>query len=164
MNDKDEWRECHAGMQALGMGDEELSQILSILSAILMLGQLDFEAEGADKSRIVDQKPIEVVAELLQCDKELLAQGMVQRTYSANNQHVLTPLNVEKAQYTRDALAKAIYFRLFQYVVFRINEAIAMQGKGPAITKAKAARTVGILDIYGFEVFEQNSFEQFTIN
>jgi myosin-1 len=90
---------------------------------------------------------------------------MVQRTYTANKQDVLTPLNAEQAKYTRDALAKAIYFRLFDYIVARINEAIKINDSGAAASsssksKAKSVRTIGVLDIYGFEIFVSNSFEQ----
>jgi len=167
MDDREDWAECVAGMGAMGMTEAEIGHVRSILAAVLWLGNIDFVAEGADKSRVADQKPVEVVAQLLGCDKALLAQGMVQRTYSANKQDVLTPLNADQAKYTRDALAKAIYFRLFDYIVARINTAI--QTSDPSASsggskKAKALRTIGVLDIYGFEIFVSNSFEQFCIN
>lgn len=65
-------------------------------------------------------------------------------------------LNVEQASYTRDAWAKALYSRLFDYLVKSVNEAMKTS-KGELLT-------VGVLDIYGFEIFERNGFEQFCIN
>jgi myosin heavy subunit len=154
MNDKEEWGLTLEGMQAIGMNDEEVDSILRILSAILWLGQLEFAADGADKSKIVDSRPIEVVASLLGCDAKLLAQGMSARTYSANNSSVLTPLNAEQATYTREAFAKAIYFRLFDFIVSRINEAIKTSGAPGATSassssssKTKSVRTIGVLDV-----------------
>jgi myosin-1 len=165
MDDREEWGECMAGMQAMSMSETEIGHVRSILAAVLWLGNIDFVAEGADKSRIANMKPVEVAASLLGCDVKLLAQGMVQRTYTANKQDVLTPLNAEQAKYTRDALAKAIYFRLFDYIVARINEAIKINDSGAAASsssksKTKSVRTIGVLDIYGFEIFVSNSFEQ----
>ena len=178
MDDADDWSETVEGMEAMGMSAGEIGNIRAILAAILMIGQIEFQADGADKSKIAHHKPVEIVAALLGCDVKLLAQGMVLRTYSANQSSVLTPLNKDQATYTRDALAKALYFRLFDYIVFRINEALAAKGVAGSASfsssssssssssgsKMKLIRTIGVLDIYGFEIFQSNSFEQFCIN
>lgn len=165
MNDHDEFRLCLDSMAELGISAGDIDLILRILSSVLWLGQLEFTSNGSDKdkSTIVDNRPIEVIAELLACDAKLLAQGMTQRTYAAANSAVLTPLNVDQAKYTRDALAKAIYFRLFDYIVFRINDAIHSSSGTAAVgssKKTKSTRTIAVLDIYGFEIFQNNGFEQ----
>lgn len=156
MNDKEEWGLTKDGMQAMGMSDQEIDGVLRVLSAVLWLGQLEFVADGADRSRLQDERPIGVVASLLGCDAKVLLQGMSARTFTANNSSVLTPLNVDQARYTRDALAKAIYFRLFDYIVHRINDAIqtnggAQQGNSSASSHKvqKKDRSIGVLDIYG---------------
>lgn len=152
MDDKEEYRDCVEGMAAMGMSEAEIGQVRAVLAAVLWLGQVEFVAEGADKCRVADPRPIEIVAQLLACDQRLLAQGMVSRTYSANNSSVLTPLNADQAKYTRDALAKATYFRLFDYIVSVINSAIKTNDAVAASaskSKSKTVRTIGVLDIYG---------------
>jgi myosin heavy subunit len=74
-----------------------------------------------------------------------------------NNQQVPSDLSPEQASSARDTLAKAIYDRLFQWVYGRINKAIAAP-------KEDIKAVIGVLDIYGFEIFQHNSFEQFCIN
>lgn len=66
------------------------------------------------------------------------------------------PLNPTQASAVRDALAKAIYNNLFEWIVSRVNVSMT--------TRSHVAQTIGILDIYGFEIFEKNSFEQICIN
>jgi myosin heavy subunit len=66
------------------------------------------------------------------------------------------PLNIVQATAVRDALAKAIYDKLFDWIVQRVNASMRARGQ--------VANTIGILDIYGFEIFETNSFEQLCIN
>lgn len=68
---------------------------------------------------------------------------------------------MEQAEYGRDALAKAIYERLFTWIVNRINKAILVPGTPK---QNQWNKVIGVLDIYGFEIFESNSFEQFCIN
>jgi len=66
------------------------------------------------------------------------------------------PLNIVQATAVRDALAKAIYDKLFDWIVQRVNASMRARGQ--------VANTIGILDIYGFEIFDTNSFEQLCIN
>jgi myosin I len=85
---------------------------------------------------------------------------MTSRYINAGGKEQLTYLNVEKARYTRDAFAKALYSRLFDWIVGRINQSLSTQNiKSQAITE-KNVKSIGVLDIYGFEIFETNSFEQ----
>lgn len=69
--------------------------------------------------------------------------------------------NVEQAEHGRDALAKAIYDRLFTWIIRRINKAILVPGTE---VQKRFHKVIGVLDIYGFEIFDTNSFEQFCIN
>uniref|UniRef100_A0A8C0FJ78 Myosin IH n=1 Tax=Bubo bubo TaxID=30461 RepID=A0A8C0FJ78_BUBBB len=80
-----------------------------------------------------------------------------------SNGHVLSPLNVDLAFYARDAVAKAIYGRTFTWLVNKINGSLA--NKVGFLSRDSTRKTViGLLDIYGFEVLDTNSFEQFCIN
>ncbi|KAG5851707.1 hypothetical protein ANANG_G00054560 [Anguilla anguilla] len=97
------------------------------------------------------------MCELLGTEQSVLERAFSFRTVEAKMEKVSTTLNVAQAYYARDALAKNLYSRLFSWLVNRINESIKAQTK----TRKKV---MGVLDIYGFEIFEDNSFEQFIIN
>lgn len=88
----------------------------------------------------------------------LLEKAITQRTISSGTQNraskIIIPLDETQAAFTRDALAKAVYERTFQWIVTKINEKLATKVPGKKLT-------IGVLDIYGFEVFDNNSFEQF---
>jgi myosin heavy subunit len=110
--------------------------------------------------QIADIDVLERAAEFLQVDILRLRTGLLFRSISAgrSDESFEVPLSVQQATYSRDTLASVIYANLFDYIVSRINESLKLDG-----TQASSL-FIGVLDIYGFEVFEKNSFEQLTIN
>ena len=88
--------------------------------------------------------------------KTKLTSRIIETKTGSVQEKIDVTLNVQQAEYTRDALAKGIYARLFDHLVSVINEAM--------VTKSANILNIGILDIYGFEIFDQNGFEQFCIN
>uniref|UniRef100_A0A8C3VEE4 Myosin IB n=1 Tax=Catharus ustulatus TaxID=91951 RepID=A0A8C3VEE4_CATUS len=111
---------------------------------------------GASEEFLCKCCPCEI-CELTGIDQSVLERAFSFRTVEAKQEKVSTTLNVAQAYYARDALAKNLYSRLFSWLVTRINESIKAQ------TKVRK-KVMGVLDIYGFEIFEDNSFEQFIIN
>uniref|UniRef100_A0A665V587 Myosin IB n=1 Tax=Echeneis naucrates TaxID=173247 RepID=A0A665V587_ECHNA len=103
-----------------------------------------------------DTLNLKEMCELLGIEQSVLERAFSYRTVEAKMEKVSTTLNVAQAYYARDALAKNLYSRLFSWLVTRINESIK-------VTKTRH-KVMGVLDIYGFEIFEDNSFEQFIIN
>lgn len=99
------------------------------------------------------------ILQLLGCIEIELKAALTNRTIEARGDVVTSPLNRDTAIYARDALAKAIYDRLFTWLVKRINSSLHSNAMN-----RKKNQVMGILDIYGFEVFPKNSFEQFCIN
>uniref|UniRef100_A0A803Y9T2 Myosin IH n=1 Tax=Meleagris gallopavo TaxID=9103 RepID=A0A803Y9T2_MELGA len=98
-----------------------------------------------------------VSLQLLGVHLSILQEALTHRKIEARSEEVLSPLNVDLAFYARDAVAKAIYGRTFTWLVNKINGSLA--------NKDSTRKTViGLLDIYGFEVLDTNSFEQFCIN
>jgi myosin I len=87
----------------------------------------------------------------------MLRDALTHRTIEARGDVVTSPLTVDQAQFAREALSKAIYDRLFTWLVTRLNESLQPEER-------KINPVIGILDIYGFEIFQKNSFEQFCIN
>uniref|UniRef100_A0A1B6CDD8 Myosin motor domain-containing protein n=3 Tax=Clastoptera arizonana TaxID=38151 RepID=A0A1B6CDD8_9HEMI len=158
INDNHNYKEVRKAMDVVELSKEEQEEIFSIVASVLHLGNVGFvEEEG--KARITNSISVEKVAKLLGCSELDLAQALTHRTINAQGDVVTSPLNRELAVYARDALAKAIYDRLFTWLVKRINKALQPQNNA-----SNNNSVMGILDIYGFEIFKHNSFEQFCIN
>uniref|UniRef100_A0A8C6WZA5 Unconventional myosin-Ib n=1 Tax=Neogobius melanostomus TaxID=47308 RepID=A0A8C6WZA5_9GOBI len=159
LDDAANFRTVRNAMQIVGFMEDEMQSVLELVAAVLKLGNIEFKPEsrcnGTDESRVKDKNDLKEMCELLGIEQSVLERAFSYRTVEAKMEKVSTTLNVSQAYYARDALAKNLYSRLFSWLVTRINESI----------KAKTRHKVmGVLDIYGFEIFEDNSFEQFIIN
>ncbi|XP_049449712.1 unconventional myosin-Ib isoform X2 [Epinephelus fuscoguttatus] len=161
LDDAANFRTVRNAMQIVGFMEDEVQSVLELVAAVLKLGNIEFKPEsrcnGTDESRIKDKNDLKEMCELLGIEQSVLERAFSYRTVEAKLEKVSTTLNVAQAYYARDALAKNLYSRLFSWLVTRINESIKAQ------TKARH-KVMGVLDIYGFEIFEDNSFEQFIIN
>ncbi|EKX73815.1 myosin, putative [Theileria equi strain WA] len=149
-----------AAMQTLGMSFDDVNTVFSIIAAILHLSNIQFVvnrdcSEGAVVSNSVEDSATKVT-ELLNVDSATLLNVLLCRTIKTAHEFYSKPLRVEEASDVRDAIAKNIYSILFDYIVKVANQAI---GYNP-----DAKLTCGILDIFGFECFTLNSFEQLCIN
>jgi len=87
--------------------------------------------------------------QLLGCQAKKLDRAFTHRTIDAKGDVVTSPLSRDMAIYTQDALAKAVYDRLFTWLVMRLNTSLQAQ-------EGQKKEVIGILDIYGFEIFERN--------
>ncbi|XP_023806697.1 unconventional myosin-Ib isoform X9 [Oryzias latipes] len=161
VDDAANFRTVRNAMQIVGFMEDEVQSVLQLVAAVLKLGNIEFKPEsrsnGLDESRVKDKNDLKEMCELLGIEQSVLERAFSYRTVEAKSEKVSTTLNVAQAYYARDALAKNLYSRLFSWLVTRINGSIKAQAK----TRHKV---MGVLDIYGFEIFEDNSFEQFIIN
>ncbi|CAI7810487.1 unnamed protein product [Closterium sp. NIES-53] len=134
--------------------------IFRVVAAILHLGNITFKGgTAADSSKLHGDKSkfhLEAVAELLRCEKKKLRESLLTRTLVTRDGNIKKDLDPAAAVVSRDTLAKTIYSRLFDWLVDKVNKSI---GQDP-----DCASIIGVLDIYGFETFQFNSFEQFCIN
>uniref|UniRef100_A0A8C5AQU4 non-specific serine/threonine protein kinase n=1 Tax=Gadus morhua TaxID=8049 RepID=A0A8C5AQU4_GADMO len=143
--------------KVIGFTLEELGSVYSTLAAILISGDLEFAAVASehqtDKSEISNIPVLENVASLLciRCDE--LQEALTSHCVVARGETIIRPNTVEKATEVRDAMGKALYGRLFSWIVNRINALLSTNDLN-----------IGILDIFGFENFKRNSFEQLCIN
>uniref|UniRef100_A0A8D2ZXH8 Unconventional myosin-Ib n=1 Tax=Scophthalmus maximus TaxID=52904 RepID=A0A8D2ZXH8_SCOMX len=164
LDDAANFRTVRNAMQIVGFMEDEVQSVLELVAAVLKLGNIEFKPEsrcnGTDESRIKDKNDLKEMCELLGIEQSVLERAFSYRTVEAKLEKVSTTLNVAQAYYARDALAKNLYSRLFSWLVTRINESIKVSN-AQAKTRHKV---MGVLDIYGFEIFEDNSFEQFIIN
>eukprot|EP01124_Arcella_intermedia_P008518 TRINITY_DN1538_c0_g4_i2.p1 TRINITY_DN1538_c0_g4~~TRINITY_DN1538_c0_g4_i2.p1 ORF type:complete len:877 (+),score=264.44 TRINITY_DN1538_c0_g4_i2:40-2670(+) len=152
------WKTTRHAFKTLNVKEEEQMQILKVLSAILCLGNIKFQ--GQDQVRIENREQIGKIAALLQLENSVVEQCLTVKFLSGGGRQSTygIPLTYQQAIENRDALAKALYSNLFDYLVNRLNTVLT--GKGTS----EDDKFIGVLDIYGFEVFTKNSLEQFCIN
>ncbi|KAK4785846.1 hypothetical protein SAY86_002535 [Trapa natans] len=160
LSDADEYLATRRAMDIVGISEEEQEAIFRVVAAILHLGNIEFsKGEETDSSVIKDDKSrshLNTTAELLRCDVKSLENAMIKRVMVTPEEIITRTLDPVAAVGSRDALAKTIYSRLFDWLVDKINISI---GQDP-----NSKTLIGVLDIYGFESFKFNSFEQFCIN
>uniref|UniRef100_A0A8C6QRY9 Unconventional myosin-Ia n=1 Tax=Nannospalax galili TaxID=1026970 RepID=A0A8C6QRY9_NANGA len=161
IDDASNFRAMQSAMTVIGFSDDEIQQVLEVTALVLKLGNVElmdeFQANGIPASGIRDEKTVREIGEMMGLNSEELERALCSRTMETAKEKVVTVLNVTQAQYARDALAKNVYSRLFNWIVNRINESIK-------VCTGEKRKVMGVLDIYGFEILEDNSFEQFVIN
>lgn len=148
-------------MKIIGMSQAEQDNLFRMLAAILWLGNITFAENDEGNAKITDQSVVDFVAYLLEVDashvNKALTLRVVETSRGGRRGSVYdVPLNPAQAIAVRDALSKAIYFNMFDWIVDRVNASLKARGA--------MSYSIGILDIYGFEIFERNSFEQLCIN
>ncbi|KAH6806610.1 myosin family protein with Dil, partial [Perilla frutescens var. frutescens] len=160
VSDAEEYLATRRAMDIVGISEDEQEAIFRIVAAILHLGNIEFsKGKEFDSSVIKDEKSrfhLNTTAELLKCDPKSLEDALIKRVMVTPEEVITRTLDPEAALGSRDALAKTVYSRLFDWIVEKINNSIGQDPNSKAI--------IGVLDIYGFESFKQNSFEQFCIN
>ncbi|XP_068445775.1 unconventional myosin-If [Clinocottus analis] len=157
-NDSKDFQETMEAMQVIGIPGDIQAQVLQIVAGILHLGNISF-IEAGNYGQVESTDLLAFPAYLLGIDPSRLQDKLTSRKmeskWAGEKESINVTLNQEQATYTRDALAKALYARLFDYLVEAINK---------AIQKPHEEFSIGVLDIYGFEIFQKNGFEQFCIN
>lgn len=160
VDDAREHADVDKSMRELGWSAQEINDVYAILAGLLHLGNVHFDATG-DRSCAVSLGSAAALANacsLLQLSASAFEKAVTSRVLRVSGQaDIDVPLGVEEACAARDALAKFIYERMFDWLVVRINTSI---GKGSGAQPS----TISILDIFGFEIFERNLFEQLCIN
>ncbi|XP_075875661.1 unconventional myosin-Ih [Nelusetta ayraudi] len=157
INDRNDWKTVKNALQIINIDDIDTNHLFGIVASVLHLGNVQFGSDSKDRAVLDDKTQLNWVSDLLGVDAYGLQEGLMCRKIEAHNDEVLSPFTVDHAIYARDALAKAIYGQTFTWLVNKINE--SMENKDPS-----KKTVIGLLDIYGFEVFYVNSFEQFCIN
>ncbi|KAG7227564.1 hypothetical protein INR49_005379 [Caranx melampygus] len=149
----------------IGFTEEEVNSVYRILSAILNTGNIEFAAitsqHQTDKSEVPNSEALENAASLLSIGPEELQEALTSQCVVTRGETIIRTNTVDKAVDVRDAMSKALYGRLFSWIVNRINSLLQPDMN---ICAAESSMNVGILDIFGFENFKKNSFEQLCIN
>ncbi|XP_051979508.1 unconventional myosin-Vb [Xyrauchen texanus] len=144
----------------LGVQPDQQMEIFRILAAILHLGNVNIQASGrgGDRSYIdANDCSLAIFAKLLGVEGAQMAQWLCHRRLAVGGEMLVKPITGQQANEARDALAKHVYEQLFAWTVQRLNSSLRAHREQPK-------SFIGVLDIYGFETFDRNSFEQFCIN
>lgn len=160
--DEDSFAYTIKAMRALGWTEETIDSVMAIIAGLLHLGQTQFikvaSDSGQDAAGIEDEEALQKTSGLLGVDVEKMKLALTQRIVVARGEEIKTELTVERATDARDALAKTVYGSLFLWVVDQVNKSIKWE------KDEEIRSSVGVLDIFGFECFAINSFEQLCIN
>ncbi|XP_045594548.1 myosin-VIIa isoform X2 [Procambarus clarkii] len=159
-DDAREFADIRSAMKVLMFSDSEVWEILKLLAAILHTGNIKFKGkviDNLDASEIPDTTSMVRVARFLGVEPRAMKEALTTRTIFAQGETVVSHLSHSQATDVRDAFVKGIYGRLFIWIVSKVNAAIFKP-------QTSFRTSIGVLDIFGFENFKTNSFEQFCIN
>ncbi|KAL5231718.1 hypothetical protein ABZP36_030494 [Zizania latifolia] len=160
ISDTEEYLATRSAMNTVGITEQEQEATFRVVAAVLHLGNINFlKGREVDSSVIKDEKArfhLNAAAELLMCDRGKLENALIKRKINTPEGVITTTVDPNSATVSRDGLAKQIYSRLFDWIVNRLNASIGQD--------ENSEHLIGVLDIYGFESFKTNSFEQLCIN
>ena len=158
-----EYRATRRAMDVVGIEKDAQDAVMRVVAGVLHLGNVAFadaDDDAADDGCVLagdaSRAALADAAAVLRVDAARLEKALRTRTIETRDGAIEKPLDVAAATNSRDSLAKTLYARLFDWLVAKINTSIGQD--------ASSKRFIGVLDIYGFESFKTNSFEQFCIN
>jgi len=183
-DDRKEFEETLASMATVGIKPAEQKLFFQVVASVLHLSNVEFapaNINDAEGSTIKDKRTLQTAATLLQVDAGQLEYALTYRTLTTmapggGVEQYQVPQNPAQARAARDALAKDLYSRLFDLLVSKVNEALMQASSSTRQSMRQAARgaqaneldetalSIGVLDIFGFEIFQVNKFEQLCIN
>uniref|UniRef100_A0A8C3MGU3 Uncharacterized protein n=1 Tax=Geospiza parvula TaxID=87175 RepID=A0A8C3MGU3_GEOPR len=159
-----EFERLKQAMEMVGFLSATKKQIFSVLSAILYLGNVTYKKKATGRDEGLDVGPpevLDILSQLLKVKREILVEVLTKRKTVTANDKLILPYSLNEAITARDSMAKSLYSALFDWIVLRINHALLNKKD---MEESVTCLSIGVLDIFGFEDFETNSFEQFCIN
>uniref|UniRef100_A0A3Q2WH24 Myosin IXAb n=1 Tax=Haplochromis burtoni TaxID=8153 RepID=A0A3Q2WH24_HAPBU len=160
---KHDFERLQLAMEMVGFLPTTRKQIFSLLSAILHLGNIRYKKKTYrdDSIDICNPEVLPIVSELLEVKEEMLLEALTTRKTVTVGERLIVPYKLAEAGTVRDSMAKSLYSALFDWIVFRTNHALL---NNKDLEDSSKILSIGVLDIFGFEDYENNSFEQFCIN
>ncbi|KAI8137073.1 P-loop containing nucleoside triphosphate hydrolase protein [Fennellomyces sp. T-0311] len=157
VNDAEEFELTKSALSMVGISLQTQWQIFRLLAALLHIGNI--EIGGRNDATLADSEPSLVIAtKLLGIKTSEFRKWIIRKQIVTRSDKIITNLNPVQATVVRDSVAKYIYANLFEWLVSMVNESLSCHDEGVVNS------FIGVLDIYGFEHFKKNSFEQFCIN
>ncbi|KAL1197703.1 Myosin-1 [Cardamine amara subsp. amara] len=158
VDDAERFHTVKDALDIVHVSKEDQESVFAMLAAVLWLGNVTFTViDNENHVEPVEDASLSTVAKLIGCNINELMLTLSTRNMRVRNDTIVQKLTLPQAIDARDALAKSIYSCLFDWLVEQINKSLA-------VGKRRTGRSISILDIYGFESFDKNSFEQFCIN
>ncbi|XP_051545048.1 unconventional myosin-IXAb isoform X3 [Myxocyprinus asiaticus] len=160
---KHDFERLQLAMEMVGFLPATRKQIFTLLSAILHLGNIRYKKKTYrdDSINICNPEVLPIVSELLEVKEEMLFEALTTRKTVTVGERLIVPYKLAEAGTVRDSMAKSLYGALFDWIVFRTNHALLYNKD---LEDSAKILSIGVLDIFGFEDYENNSFEQFCIN
>ncbi|KAL7665833.1 Myosin-2 [[Candida] zeylanoides] len=159
LDDAKEFQITKDALSLIGIDLARQHEIYKILAALLHIGNIEIAATRNDANLSSDQPNLVKACELLGIDAVQFSKWCTKKQITTRNEKIVSNLNHKQALVARDSFAKYIYSALFDWLVSFVNDDLC-----PKEVESQIASFIGVLDIYGFEHFEKNSFEQFCIN
>jgi myosin-7 len=163
LDDVKEWEIVLASMKVLNFDQSYQDSIYDLVGACLHLGNIEFdptEVDGVAGSEVANEEFAQKAAKLIKCDFDLMVDGLVTRSIVTRGEVTIKPLDETKASDTCKAFCKGIYGKFFIDIVDFISKILFV----PKEKESEYRKSIGVLDIFGFENFDFNSFEQLCIN
>jgi myosin heavy subunit len=157
VNDSEQFIETFHAMKMLQFPPQIISSLLKVLASVLLLGNLTLSStriQNADGSKIDNLDVLHCIAANLGFDADSLTKALTFRSVTIRGETSMIPLTPVDATVARDSFAKALYGKLFDYLIRRLNSTLYRS------ESSQSQQYIGILDIFGFEIFEKNSLEQ----
>ena len=159
VDDAAEFTQTRRSLSMIGVGEGHQHQIFKILAALLHIGNIKVTATRTESSLTPDEPSLVKACDLLGIDAASFARWTVKKQLITRGEKIMSNLTQVQAVVVRDSVGKFIYSSLFDWLVEVINHSLASDN-----VLAQVVTFIGVLDIYGFEHFAKNSFEQFCIN
>lgn len=159
VDDKTEFDATRKSLSTIGISEEIQKEIFRVLAALLHLGNVKITAGRSEASLAPSEPSLAKVCAFLGLNPDDFAKWTVKKQLTTRGEKIISPLNQQQATVVRDSVAKFIYSSLFDWLVETINHGLATED-----ILQRVNTFIGVLDIYGFEHFATNSFEQFCIN
>ncbi|KAM5342747.1 hypothetical protein ACJ41O_013713 [Fusarium nematophilum] len=159
VDDKAEYEATKKSLSTIGVSQDQQSAIFKLLAGLLHLGNVKITASRNDSVLAPTEPSLERACDILGVKAEEFAKWIVKKQLVTRGEKITSNLSQAQAIVVRDSVAKFIYSSLFDWLVDIINHSLAAEEVLTRVTSF-----IGVLDIYGFEHFAKNSFEQFCIN
>lgn len=163
MTDKEHYENTVKVLKMVGVSGQKLKDMFRAICAVIQLGNLSFKPKGDDGSQCSTLQEMKDLAELLGIAEDKINLAFTERTMKTRTETYKVPLKTDSAKEAADSLAKEIYGKVFLWVVDQINIATDATTNYKDGTMSKFG-IIGMLDIFGFESFQVNRFEQLCIN
>ena len=159
VDDKEEFEATKASLRTIGVSDAKQADIFQLLAALLHLGNVKISASRSESTLAPTEPSLVKACEMLGVDAAAFAKWTTKKQLTTRGEKIVSGITLQQANVVKDSVSKFIYSSLFDWLVEIINHGLATQD---VLERVKSF--IGVLDIYGFEHFAKNSFEQFCIN